>query len=122
MTQQALRNKLDAMAQLPGVNGCALVEIDAGMVWHHAGQIEGVQTFAEAASDYWRLYGRLAGQFQDLGELRASIMMHAHGRLTLLPCGGGMLLVSLTAGQKSGLDWNQWQAHAQELAQLVNLL
>ncbi|MBS0406513.1 MAG: hypothetical protein JSS17_09220 [Proteobacteria bacterium] len=122
MKQQALRNKLDAMAQLPGVNGCALVEIDAGMVWHHAGQIEGVQTFAEAASDYWRLYGRLAGQFQDLGELRASIMMHAHGRLTLLPCGGGMLLVSLTAGQKSGLDWNQWQAHAQELAQLVNLL
>ena len=122
MKQQALRNKLDAMAQLPGVNGCALVEIDAGMVWHHAGQIEGVQTFAEAASDYWRLYGRLAGQFQDLGELRASIMMHAHGRLTLLPCGGGMLLVSLTAGQKSGLDWNQWQAHAQELAQLANLL
>ncbi len=122
MKQQALRDKLDAMARLPGVNGCALVEIDAGMVWHHAGQIEGVQTFAEAASDYWRLYGRLAGQFQGLGELRASIMMHAHGRITLLPCGGGMLLVSLTAGQKPGLDWTQWQAQAHELALLVDQL
>ena len=70
MTQQALRDALEAMAALPGVDGCALVEVDAGMVWHHAGQIEGVQTFAEAASDYWRLYGRLAGQFEDLGELR----------------------------------------------------
>ena len=110
------------MAALPGEDGSAPVEIDAGMVWHHAGQIEGVQTFAEAASDYWRLYTRLSDQFKDLGDLRASVMMHSHGRLTLLPCGGGMLLVSLTAGQKSGLDWNQWQAHAQELAQLVNLL
>ena len=121
MKQQALRNKLDAMAQLPGVNGCALVEIDAGMVWHHAGQIEGVQTFAEAASDYWRLYGRLAGQFEDLGELRASVMMHARGRITLLPCGSGMLLVALTRA-KSRLDWTLWQDKARQLAQLVNRL
>lgn len=122
MKQQALRDKLDAMAQLPGVNGCALVEIDAGMVWHHAGQIDGVQTFAEAASDYWRLYGRLAGQFQDLGKLRASIMMHSNGRITLLPCGNGMLLVALTANQKSGIDWAEWQTHARELAHLVDQL
>ena len=70
MKQQRLREALEAMAATPGLEGCALVEIDAGMVWHHAGQIEGVQTFAEAASDYWRLYKRLAGQFADLGDLR----------------------------------------------------
>ena len=121
MTQQALRDALEGMAALPGVDGCALVEVDAGMVWHHAGQIEGVQTFAEAASDYWRLYGRLAGQFQDLGELRASVMMHARGRITLLPCGSGMLLVALTR-PKSGLDWAQWQDKARQLAQLVDRL
>ena len=122
MKQRALRDKLDTMARLPGVNGCALVEIDAGMVWHHAGQIEGVQTFAEAASDYWRLYGRLAGQFQGLGDLRTSIMMHANGRLTLLPCGKGMLLVALTSNQKSSIDWAEWQTQARELAQLVDQL
>ena len=53
--------------------GLALVEIEAGMVWHHAGQIEGVQTFAEAASDYWRLSGRLAEHFEVLGDLEAVI-------------------------------------------------
>ena len=66
MTQKALRDALESMAAMPGLEGCALVEIEAGMVWHHAGQIEGVQTFAEAASDYWRLYNRLSHQFKDL--------------------------------------------------------
>ena len=31
-------------------------------------------------------------------------MMHAQGRITLLPCGTGMLLVTLTR-QKSDIDW-----------------
>ena len=91
------------------------------MVWHHAGQIDGVQNFAEAASDYWRLYGRLADQFKDLGDLRASVLMHTRGRLTLLPCGTGMLLVTLTR-QKSAIDWTLWQEKTKELAQLVDEL
>lgn len=119
MKQQALREALESMASMPGLEGCALVEVEAGMVWHHAGQIEGVQTFAEAASDYWRLYHRLADQFQDLGELKASVMMHTHGRITLLPCGTGMLLVTLTR-QKSDIDWALWQAKTRELARLVD--
>ncbi|MDO5288222.1 MAG: hypothetical protein Q4F13_01115 [Pseudomonadota bacterium] len=106
---------------MPGLQGCALVEIEAGMVWHHAGYIEGVQTFAEAASDYWRLYQRLAHQFQDLGDLKASVMMHAHGRITLLPCGSGMLLVTLTR-QKSEIDWTLWQEKTRALARLVDAL
>ena len=121
MTQKRLREAVDAMAAMPGLEGCALVEIEAGMVWHHAGQIDGVQTFAEAASDYWRLYHRLSDQFRYLGDLRASVMMHAHGRITLLPCGTGMLLVTLTR-QKSEIDWTLWQEKTRELAQLVNQL
>lgn len=121
MKQQRLRDALEAMAATPGLDGCALVEIEAGMVWHHAGQIDGVQTFAEAASDYWRLYTRLADQFRDLGDLRASAMMHTHGRITLLPCGAGMLLVTLTR-QKSEVDWAVWQHKTRQLAQLVDQL
>lgn len=121
MSQAKLRDALNAMAALPGLEGCALVEIEAGMVWHHAGRIDGVQHLAEAASDYWRLYHRLAHQFHDLGELRAQVMMHAQGRLTLLPCGSGMLLVTLTR-QQSGIDWNAWQEKTRELARLVDAL
>ena len=73
MKQKALRDALQSMAAMPGLEGCALVEIEAGMVWHHAGQIEGVQTFAEAASDYWRLYNRLADQFKDLGDRKSVV-------------------------------------------------
>ncbi|MCA0324944.1 MAG: hypothetical protein LCH89_04985 [Proteobacteria bacterium] len=119
--QQRLREALDAMGAITGLEGCALVEIDAGMVWHHAGRIEGMQTFAEAASDYWRLHRRLAGQFQDLGDLRASVLMHSRGRLAMLPCGTGMLLVTLTR-QTADLDWAAWQRKAQELAVLVDLI
>lgn len=121
MKEKQLRDALESMASTPGLEGCALVEIEAGMVWHHAGHIQGVQTFAEAASDYWRLYTRLADQFKDLGGLRASVMMHTHGRITLLPCGTGMLLVTLTR-QQSGVDWSAWQEKTKELAQLVDQL
>lgn len=121
MKSKQLRDALNTMADMPGLEGCALVEVAAGMVWHHAGQIDGVQTLAEAASDYWRLYNRLADQFKDLGDLKASVMMHAQGRLTLLPCGKGMILVTLTR-QKSEIDWALWQTKTKELAQLVNAL
>ena len=121
MKQQRLREALESLATLPGFAGCALVDIEAGMVWHHAGQIEGVQNFAEAASDYWRLYQRLAHQFKDLGDLKASAMVHARGRLTLLPCGSGMLLVALTRHQVD-IDWARWQEKTRALAQLVDAL
>lgn len=121
MKSRQLREALESMASVQGLEGCALVEIEAGMVWHHAGHIEGVATFAEAASDYWRLYQRLSGQFKDLGELRASVMMHAQGRITLLPCGTGMLLVTLTR-QTANIDWAVWQEKTRELARLVDQL
>lgn len=118
MKAQELRQALEAMATLAGVDGCALVEIDAGMVWGHAGQLENTPHLAEAASDYWRLYQRLERQFDDLGELRASVMVHAQGRITLLPCGPGMVLMALTR-QNPELDWKSWQQKVRELADLV---
>lgn len=118
MKQIQLKEALDAMARTPGVDGCALVEIEAGMVWYHAGTIDDVQTFAEAASDYWRLHNRLAPQFEKLGDLRAFIIAHTQGRLTLLPCGKGMLLLALTRHQ-TAMDWTQWQKETKKLALLV---
>jgi len=121
MNAQRLREALDAIAAMPGMDGCALVEIEAGMVWHSAGHIGDVQQFAEAASDYWRLYWRLSHHFTGLGDLRASVMIHTNGRITMLPCGKGMLLVALTR-QDSPVEWSEWQIRARQLAKLVDQL
>ena len=48
-------------------------------------------------------------------------MVHRNGRLTLLPCGQGMLLLALT-GPRTSLDWAQWQKQTKVLATLVEEL
>ena len=48
MNAQDIRNEIEHMGQMPGLDGCALVEIEAGMVWHAAGHIDDVQFVAEA--------------------------------------------------------------------------
>ena len=119
MKAAALRQELAAMAAQPGIEGCALVDAEAGMVWCTAGQTEDMQVLSEAASDYWRLSQRLSRHFAVLGDLGASIIVHTMGRVTLLPCGSGMLLVSLSS-EKARIDWNDWQLRARALAKLVD--
>ncbi len=121
MKEKILRQELSSMAGLTGVEGCALVEVDTGMVWHAAGQSEKMQILSEAASDYWRLYKRLNAHFADLGEMRASVFMHVHSRITLMPCGKDMLLVALTR-EKTPVNWTEWQSKTKQLADLVNQL
>ena len=121
MKERALRQALDSMAELAGVAGCALVEVGPGMVWHAAGQSEQMHILSEAASDYWRLYKRLDNHFTELGDMRAAVFMHVHGRITLIPCGKDMLLVALTH-EKAAVDWSEWQNKTKQLAQLVDQL
>lgn len=118
MNATRLREALEEVAHMPGLQGCALVEIDAGMVWHAAGQIADVQKIAEASSDYWRLYQRQKVYFEHLGELRAQVMMHREVRITMLPCGEGMLLIALS-NERDPVDWARLQAKTQQLKQLV---
>ena len=119
MNAQRLQASLDDMASLPGVVGCALVEMGTGMVWNSSGEIAGLTALAEAASDYWRLYQRLQPNFEQVGKLRACVMMHDTGRITLLPCGTGMLLVTITT-QQAQVDWKTWQTRTKDLAVLVD--
>ena len=48
-------------------------------------------------------------------------MMHVRGRITLLPCGTGMLLVTVTR-QGRDVDWDEWQRRTHKLAAMVNEL
>lgn len=115
MNEQPLRDELDRMALLPGVQGCALVEVETGMAWYAAGQNPDIGKISEAASDYWRLYGRLNNHFTGLGDMRAAVLMHLHSRITLMPCGKDKLLVALTH-EKTSVDWAGWQRRVRELA------
>lgn len=121
MSTEGLHAALEQMDRLPGLQGCALVEIDTGMVWHAAGDSEDVQKIAEASSDYWRLYQRQRAHFEHLGELQAQVMMHREVRITMLPCGQGMLLIALSR-EHDRVNWAELQSQAQGLRQLVMAL
>jgi predicted regulator of Ras-like GTPase activity (Roadblock/LC7/MglB family) len=118
MKAEGLRQALEEVAEIPGLQGCALVEVDAGMVWHAAGQVADMPKIAEVCSDYWRLYQRHKVYFEQLGELRAQVMMHRKVRITLQPCGQGMLLIALSREQDA-VDWARLQAQTRELKSLV---
>lgn len=120
MNEQALRDAFDAIATTAGVHGSALVEAASGMVWMHAGGISDLPVLAEAVSNYWRMSDRLAAPLQDLGELRAGILIHAQGRITMLPCGSNMILVAVT-DQNPRIDWRHWQKQSGVLARLIDM-
>lgn len=119
MKAQTLQEALAQMASVDGILGCALVDVEGGMVWCTAGQNDDMQVLSEAATDYWRLSQRLSRHFATLGDIGASIIVHTGGRVTLLPCGAGMLLVALST-EKARIDWNDWQLRTRALAVLVD--
>ena len=118
MNSLQLSEALQSMAAMDGMEGCALVDAETGMAWQSAGHIEHVALVAEAASDYWRLYQRSRQHFQHLGALRAQVLMHAGGRITIVACGPGTLLVLLTPDQDR-LDWQAWKDKTKALQALV---
>lgn len=120
-TGARLREEVERMAQTPQFSGCALVEVDTGMVWHSAGRLQGLDQLGEAVSDYWRLNRRLAGAFIELGDLRISVFLHTKGRVTSMPCGSGMIIVALSEHQ-APIDWGLWRTHTRLIESLVQQL
>ena len=120
MNEQVLRDALSTMARVSGLDGCALVEVDTGMVWAASGQQSQLQHIAEVSSDYWRLYQRQRHHFTDLGPLRAQVIMHATGRITMLPCTDGMLLIAISRESES-VNWTVWQERVHAIKRLLTL-
>ncbi|WP_374665429.1 hypothetical protein [Ramlibacter sp.] len=118
MTGSRLQQALAQMASLPGVGGCAIVEADTGMVWESAGELPGVHHLSEAVSDYWRLFLRRSEDFAALGELRAQVLIHSHRRVTLVGCGEGLVLVTVS-GEPDQVRWADWKGAVGGLQQLV---
>jgi hypothetical protein len=111
---------LEAMAVLDGMATCALVDAQTGMVLDAAGAQEHA-TVAEAATDYWRMCHRQAPAFGSLGGLRVLVAIHERFRLTVLPCGAGLLLVCVSE-EPDRVDWNRWRVLVGHLQQSAKRL
>lgn len=112
MNTRAPQGVLARMAGLRGMRSCAVVDAETGMVWHEAGEPEGL-AIAEAASDYWRLCERQR-VFASLGLARAQVAIHERLRLTIVACGRGLLLVAVS-DEPDRVEWPRWKAAAGEL-------
>lgn len=109
---QARAGLREIVAQ-PGIRASALVELSTGMVVLWEGPAD-LLPVAEAASDYWRLCTRQEQVLGVLGPPLAQVLMHADTRVTIIPCGDGLLLVTLSK-EGAPLDWERWKRLAQGL-------
>lgn len=96
MNSKYIRAKIDSMAKTPGVKGCAVVEITAGMVWHAAGTLENLVAMTEAASDFWRLYQRTRSHFEKFGDLDSCTLTYQSDSVMLTDCGEDMVFITVS--------------------------
>lgn len=108
-----------ALAEFPGVDGCALVETSTGMAWHHAGSWPNMEQIGEAAIEFWRIQERLEPQLNALGELRSAAYSFAHRVVTLFPCCDDPRLVLVCVAGKSGMSWQGWASKLLELREAL---
>lgn len=117
MNTQHVSAELACMALTPGVSACALVDSATGMVYLSAGNHPRIDAIAEAASDYWRLHARSGIPFADLGPLQAISMIHSDGVLSLMPCGEGIVMATLSG--RMALDMGAWFQKVGRLGRLI---
>ena len=113
MMDEQVRAGLRAIVAQPGMRACSLVDLSTGMVLLWEGPA-GLLPVAEAASDYWRLCNRQEQVLGVLGPPLAQVLMHADTRVTIVRCGEGVLLVTLSK-EGQAVDWDRWKRSAKEL-------
>jgi Roadblock/LC7 domain len=111
---------MQELAAYPGVRGCALVDADSGMVWHHAGNLPDTEQLAEASIEFWRVHQRLSDQLCTLGELQSAMYSFADCVVALFPCITEPHLVLICVADKGKLAWRDWSAAAHKLRKLLS--
>lgn len=114
MNAKYIKAKIDSMARTPGVAGCAVVEVAAGMVWHAASTQADFVAMAEAASDYWRLYLRMNMHFTAFGKLTHCTLTHETHQLMLTLCGHDMVFVTV-CDKNYALNLSDWNFRIHQL-------
>lgn len=119
MTVRSAESIVHDLARFPGVDGCALVEIDSGMVWYHAGSVPDVDRIAEASIEFWRTPIRLSSSFSSMGPLQSTAYSFAEHVVSLFPCSKKPPLVLICIAQKGKVVWREWGLDVQALKQAL---
>ena len=111
---------LEDLVVWPGIDGCALVETDTGMAWHHAGCWPEMEQLGEAAIEFWRVQHRLAAHLQALGAMRSVACSFSQRVVALFPCSEkpGLVLVCVAAKGEAV----SWPALGQKIVLLQRAL
>ena len=104
----AVSRFVERLAHFPGVQGCALVEADSGMVWYHAGSLPDIESTGEAGIEFWRVPQRLSASFAGLGPLQSAAYSFARCVIALFPCSDRPALVLVCVAAKQGMAWGDW--------------
>ncbi len=107
------------LSRSPGVAGCALVDADTGMVWHHAGSMPDIEQIGEAAIEFWRVHKRLASNFRDFGTLNSSAHSFDNRVIALFPCCREPALVLICVATKTAIDWHKFRENLALLKQAL---
>lgn len=114
---------VEAMVQklgtFPGVEGCALVEVDTGMAWHHGGNLATMERVGEAAIEFWRIQLRLSAYFAGMGPLQSAAYSFSSRVIALFPVMDKPALVLVCVAGKNDMAWKAW---AEGLARLKEVL
>jgi hypothetical protein len=110
----------DMLDRSPDVRACALVEAASGLVWTRCGAHVGNEPLWEAASEYWRLHGRIEAHFaEQMGPLGAAVLYHHRGLLVILPCARDPDLLLVCVASPQAVDWRTWRQQALALGDRI---
>jgi hypothetical protein len=118
-------NSTQVMAQLhlladhPGIDGCALVEVATGMAWHVAGRYPELERIGEAAIEFWRIQTRLTAHLGTLGELQSAAYSFSNRVVALFPCCEEPGLVLVCVAAKGDVAWSAWGVKVGALRRVV---
>lgn len=110
---------LQALADFPGIDGCALVETATGMAWHVAGDYPELERIGEAAIEFWRVQDRLTAHLTTLGTLKSAAYSFSNRVVALFPCSDKAGLVLVCVAAKGDVAWPAWGVKVEALRSVV---
>ena len=117
MNRQAIADEVERLGRSPGVIACALVDGNAGFIYHVTGDRPDLEPLAEAACDYWRLHRRNGNFYGDLGPMIGIVVLHERGVINLLSCTPDTVLVTLA--ERNRVTFSNWPERLAPLRQLM---
>lgn len=111
---------LQDLADHPGIDGCAVVEIATGMAWHVAGDYPELERIGEAAIEFWRVQDRLTAHLSSLGTLQSVAYSFSHRVVALFPCDAAAGLVLVCVAAKGEVGWQAWGLKASALRRVLS--